>query len=195
MIRRNFSEKLLEWRYKLVESYLPPETSVLDLGCGTGWVAKRIQERKRCDVKLVDVLDCNETDLDLKLYDGKNIPYPDNAFDTTLLLFVLHHTLNQYDILKEAARVSRKRVIVVEDTPKNQVERLIDSSCDTLMSMEHGFFNPANYKTIEEWQAIFNDLNFSLVDCKPEKPFFPFYYTKCVFALDVPKNKNQDGKR
>jgi 16S rRNA G1207 methylase RsmC len=38
---------------------------VLDLGAGTGWVGKRLAERKGCSVQLVDVLDCNETDLPL----------------------------------------------------------------------------------------------------------------------------------
>jgi SAM-dependent methyltransferase len=182
--KKNTSEKLLEWRYGLVAPYINPGERVLDLGAGTGWVGKRIAERKGCDVRLVDVLDCNETDLPHSVYDGHTVPFADKEFDVCLLMFVLHHALNQEEILREAARVTRRRIVLVEDTPRNFVERAIDSLCDTLMSLEHGFFNPANYRRIEGWRAIFDQMGLALRGQDVVPPFFPFYYTKAVFALD-----------
>jgi ubiquinone/menaquinone biosynthesis C-methylase UbiE len=183
--RSNSSEAMLQWRYGLIEPFIDEGSQVLDLGSGTGWVGKRIQERKGCMVRLVDVLDCNETDLPLTLYDGKSIPHPDRSFDITLLMFVLHHTTNDLQILREAARVSRRRIVVVEDTPRNPLERFVDRTCDTLMSLQHGYFNPANYKTTAEWERIFATLGLRVGARVIEKPFIPFYYTKTVFALDV----------
>jgi ubiquinone/menaquinone biosynthesis C-methylase UbiE len=185
MVKSNTSNKLLEWRYNLVARHIEDGEKILDLGAGTGWVGKTLQQRKYNEVHLVDVLDCNETDLPLIVYDGSTIPYDDNSFDVTTLIFVLHHAENQEEILKEAMRVSRRRIVVVEDTPRNIVERGIDVMCDSLMSWEHGFYNPATYRKIEEWREIFSRLKMKITGVEQVKPFFPFYYTKAVFVLDL----------
>lgn len=184
-VKKNRSEKLLNWRYGLVADHIEERQQVLDLGAGTGWVGKRLAERKGCELRLVDVLDCNETDLPLTVYDGKKIPFGDKTFDVVTLVFVLHHAVNQEEILMEAARVARRKVILVEDTPRNLLELCIDKACDALMSMEHGFFNPATYRNVEQWRSVFDTLELRLVHEQVIEPFFPFYYTKAVFVLDV----------
>ena len=182
---KNRSAKLLNWRYGLVADHIEDRQRVLGLGAGTGRVGKRLIERKGCDVSLVDVIDCNETDLPLTVYDGKTIPFGDKSFDIVTLVFVLHHAVNQEEILTEAARVARRRIILVEDTPKNALEHCIDRVCDALMSFEHGFYNPATYRNIVQWRSVFKKLRLPLIHEHTIKPFFPFYYTKAVFVLDV----------
>jgi ubiquinone/menaquinone biosynthesis C-methylase UbiE len=184
-VEKNFSTRLLDWRYGLVADHIEDRQRVLDLGAGTGWVGKRLAERKGCDVRLVDVLDCNETDLPLTVYDGKTIPFDDKSFDVVTLVFVLHHAVNQEEILREAARVARSKIILIEDTPRNRLERWIDQACDALMSFEHGFHNPATYRNVAQWRSIFETLRLALVHEHEIEPFFPFYYTKAVFVLDV----------
>lgn len=182
---KNRSEKLLDWRYGLVAEHIDDGLHVLDLGAGTGWVGKRLAERKGCRVQLVDVLDCNETDLPLTVYDGQTIPAADKSVDVVTLVFVLHHAVNQEQILTEAARVARRRIVVVEDTPRNWLELGIDRTCDAFMSLEHGFYNPATYRNVAQWQRVFDSLGLALEHERIIKPFFPFYYTKAVFVLDA----------
>jgi ubiquinone/menaquinone biosynthesis C-methylase UbiE len=182
---KKFNEKMLAWRYNLIEKYITPGESVLDLGSGTGWVAKRVADAKGCSVTLTDVLDCNETDLPLKVYDGKTLPFGDKEFDVTLLVFVLHHALNQEEILREAARVTRRRIVIVEDTPRNPFERSVEWFWDTVLSIEHGFFAPHAYRKIEQWAELFKRMSLRLAAQDVVAPFWPFYYTKAVFALDV----------
>jgi ubiquinone/menaquinone biosynthesis C-methylase UbiE len=182
-IRKPYNEKLLAWRYGLVERHIQPHDKVLDLGAGTGWVAQRVAERKGCQVHLVDVLDVNETNLPLRVYDGRSIPYEDKSFDTTMLVFVLHHALNQAEILQEVSRVTRRRIIIVEDTPRNMFELVVNKVCDTLGSFQHGFSDPHNYHKIEAWTATFRELGLSLAHQEVIPPFFPFYYTKALFVL------------
>jgi ubiquinone/menaquinone biosynthesis C-methylase UbiE len=183
--KKKYNEKLLNWRLGLIEKYVTTGDRVLDMGAGTRWVSKRLGERKNCEITLVDVLDCNETDLPLDIYDGKTLPYGDNEFDVTLLVFVLHHVMNQEQVLQEAARVCRKRIIIVEDTPKNLFERAVERFCDTALSIEHGFAAPHNFRRIEQWGELFSQLNLRLANQDVVKPFFPFYYTKAVFVLDL----------
>ena len=71
---KNRSAKLLNWRYGLVADHIEDRQRVLGLGAGTGRVGKRLIERKGCDVSLVEVIDCNETDLPFTVYDGKRFP-------------------------------------------------------------------------------------------------------------------------
>lgn len=183
--RKPYNEKLLGWRYGLVEPYIEEHARVLDIGAGTGWVAHRIHERKGCDVQLVDVVDCNETALPLRLYDGTKLPYADKSFDIATLVFVLHHTGDHERILREAARVARRRIIVVEDTPVNIRERWAQWLLDTALSIEHGFATPHTCNSIGRWREVFDTLALRLEREDIDPPFFPFYYTKAVFVLGV----------
>jgi hypothetical protein len=93
--------------------------------------------------------------------------------------------VNQEQILTEAARVARRRIVVVEDTPKNLLELGIDRACDAFMSLEHGFYNPATYRNMAQWRRVFDALGLRLEHEHAISPFFPFYYTKAVFVLDT----------
>jgi SAM-dependent methyltransferase len=182
--RKKYNEKMLRWRCNLVQPYLRASDSVLDVGAGTGWVAKRLAEQVGCSMTLVDVLNCNETDLPLQIYDGKKLPFPDKSFDTVLLVFVLHHTTNHEEILEEARRVARRAIVIVEDTPVNLFERGVELFWDTVLSWEHRFSAPHNYRTIQGWRGVFKSVGLRLAGEDVVRPFFPFYYTKAVFALE-----------
>ena len=53
------------------------------------------------------------------VYDGNSLPISDSKFNTVLLLTVLHHTNKPEIVLKEAVRVSKERLIVMEDIYSN----------------------------------------------------------------------------
>ena len=182
--KKKYNEWLLNWRYELIAKHIPDGSQVLDIGAGTGWVGHRLQERKACTVQLVDVVDRNETVLPLRLYNGKRLPYATNSFDTAVLVFVLHHTLNHAELLAEAARVARQRIIIVEDTPKNRLERAAQWACDTVMNLEHGFATPHSYKNITDWHSLFATIRLPVVRTEVVPPFLPFYYTKAVFVVE-----------
>ncbi|MCH2440074.1 MAG: class I SAM-dependent methyltransferase [Candidatus Poseidoniia archaeon] len=42
--------------------------------------------------------------LDPVIFDGKQIPFEDDAFDLAIVLTVLHHTSNPEEVLREAMR-------------------------------------------------------------------------------------------
>lgn len=92
--------------------------NVLDLGCGDGMVGKLMAGSHR--VTLADVYEhaaIREHDLPfVRLRQNARLPFPNDAFGTTLLLTVLHHSENPQKTLQEAARVTAKggRILVVE---------------------------------------------------------------------------------
>jgi len=97
--------------------------SVLDLGAGEGYVGAALARRADANVTLVDVADMNRTDYPLTVYDGQTLPYDDNAFDVTVLYYVLHHCARPERVLTEALRVTRHRVLVVESVYTSAVHR------------------------------------------------------------------------
>ena len=141
--------------------FIKENEKVLDIGAGNGVIAKVIN--KKADVTLVDVIDYNQTDLTLIIYNGKTLPFPDNHFDTSLLVAVLHHTEYPEELLKEAKRVS-KRLIIVEEVYTTRFGKLF-------LSLWDWFFNIAtkaplyfNFHSKKEWNQIFNRLGLTMVD-------------------------------
>ena len=112
----------------LVLPHLAPETSVLDIGCGEGWVADELCRRWRGEIAVVDVVDVRRTrTLPFSLYDGLHLPFPDARFDVAMLNFVLHHVPDEHKValLREALRVARRTVFILEDTPVTPFDRFV----------------------------------------------------------------------
>lgn len=151
---------------------------VLDIGSGDCDVAKKLKE-----------IGFNVTPLDIKnrshiksvqpvLYDGKHIPFENNLFDTALLIFVMHHTKDPVELLKEAKRVSKKRLIIKEDIYRNEKEKLMTYISDSFVNFEF-FGHPHSNKPDIEWKAVFSDLNLNLVSSRYSSAkllCFPFYH-------------------
>ncbi len=75
----------------------------------------------------IDIVDIRKTDIpDFRLWDGRELPFDDDAFDVVALTFVLHHMSNELKplLLREAWRVARRRVFIFEDTPRTPLDRL-----------------------------------------------------------------------
>jgi ubiquinone/menaquinone biosynthesis C-methylase UbiE len=111
---------------------------ILDLGAGEGYVGVELAQAFHAEVALADVVDMNRTDLPHVVYDGETLPWPDDAFDVTVLYFVLHHCAHPERVVQEARRVSRQGVIIVESTVsgrwQHRVLRIIDQAANRLRS-------------------------------------------------------------
>ncbi len=110
-------------KWAWIRPHLGAPARVLDLGAGDGFVGEAIARDLDADVVLADVVDFNQTDLPLTLYDGYRLPFEDNSFDATFLTFVLHHADDPDAVLREALRVTRGRVIVLESLVETAWDR------------------------------------------------------------------------
>jgi SAM-dependent methyltransferase len=141
---------------------------VLDLGAGEGYVGQAIQdslsETKECRigtrVQLCDVIDLNRTDLPHDTYNGTDLPYRENAFDSTILYFVLHHCQDAERVLQEALRVTRGRVIVVESVIEgplqHRVLRIVDRWANRIRSagVMRAQEDALSFRSVQGWEKL-----------------------------------------
>ncbi len=140
-------------KLKRIIPLLKKNEKFLDIGCGNGGVCIGI---KNAGIELTTVDVKNKSffsEIQPIIYDGRKLPFPDQSFDITTILTVLHHINNPVEIIREAKRVS-KRIIIMEDIYSNVFQKRITFFMDSLVNLE--FKNhPHSNKTDAEWKNIF----------------------------------------
>ncbi len=136
---------------------------MLDIGLGNGYVAKKIKEHYNVYMEGVDVVDYNETNIKNTIYDGLNLPFKDKSFDCIMILQTLHHCTDQIKVLKEAKRVSRKRIIIMEDVYNNYFEKITTFLHDYISNKRKGVDCPYYFHNKDEWKSIFKKLGLKIV--------------------------------
>jgi SAM-dependent methyltransferase len=97
-----------------VGAWLPPEGPVLDLGSGTGHLSARLERELGLEVVTADVSDIHVVGpRPVSIIDGV-LPFDEEAFSATLLLFMLTYPNDPARVLSEAARVTRGPIIVMQ---------------------------------------------------------------------------------
>lgn len=92
--------------------------SVLDIGCGTGVVTRRIHQQlgQSCEVHGVDISEKllqtarenSSEEINWHHSDGNALPFGDKAFDVVVMHTLLTHVPNPVSILREAGRVLKE---------------------------------------------------------------------------------------
>ena len=141
--------------------HLEEGTTVLDVGSGTGRIMRWLADRVGVRPTLADVIEFDNRVLDfpyVRLDDPLALPFPDRSFDTVLLLFVLHHLErweDQETIVREAARVTGRRLLIIEDTPTSRLDRAMNVAWDWVLNLRHGVPTPFTFRSVEGWTDVF----------------------------------------
>jgi SAM-dependent methyltransferase len=143
-----------------LSALLPPGTNILDVGTGDGQLATRIA-RLRPDVRLtgVDVLVRPHTAIPVVPFDGAHLPFPDDSFDVVMFVDVLHHTEDPMVMLREAARVSRRLLVIKDHTRNGLLAGPTLRLMDWVGNARHGVALPYNYWPERRWREAFDELN------------------------------------
>jgi SAM-dependent methyltransferase len=165
--RKALGFKRAKRSFELVKDYIVGE-KVLDLGAGDGLLALEIKEQLKKEVVLVDVVDYNYTDLPLILYDPKeNVPLADEEVDTTILYTVLHHASDPEHLLKEATRITKRRLVIMEGYVEEDDIRMTNSFFDWFYNRVIGDEDinvPLNFLRVKGWEKLLKSHGFDMVE-------------------------------
>jgi ubiquinone/menaquinone biosynthesis C-methylase UbiE len=145
----------------LLTPHLEQDASVLDIGCGEGYVLDELRARGVANVQGVDIVDIRrDKEYPFRLYDGQTLPFPDRSFDLVVLSFVLHHVPNDRKLvlIEEALRVSRAKVVIVEDTPSSAFDRLMNRRHGESYRRKIGSTAAFGFLTEGEWRWLFRGM-------------------------------------
>ncbi len=117
--------------------------TVLDVGSGNGMIGSKLMEMRE-DIKIcgIDVQIRENSAIETKRYDGKNIPYDDNSFSTVILIDVLHHIDDFQQVVSECLRVSQGKVIIKDHFSENIIDENILKFLDWGGNKPHGVVLP-----------------------------------------------------
>lgn len=97
--------------------------SVLDISCGTGFLANKIVKKHGVVVYGVDFIipENLKNSINPKFIEStiENIPFPDNHFDTVISTHTLEHVVDIYKAVSELRRVCKNKLIIVLPKQRN----------------------------------------------------------------------------
>jgi SAM-dependent methyltransferase len=157
---------------------LPPRAHVLDIGCGSGTLAKAIKSR-RPDVRIegIDVLVRPNTEIPVTPYDGETIPWPADSFDFAMFVDVLHHTDAPDRLMAEAKRVSRSGLIIKDHFREGLFADATLRFMDWFGNAQHGVRLPFNYLNEAEWHEIWARLDLDVDHITTNLGLYPWPFS------------------
>lgn len=157
-------ENRAEYFTSLFEDHLKPESQVLDIGGGWGFYAKPIEKRGH-NLTVLDVVKPGFQKAPVIIYDGGRMPFESKSFDASILVTMLHHTPDPVSILKEAVRVTREKIIVIEDVYNHEFGKIWTVLRDQIYNFEF-IGHPCQFKKSSEWAEVFGGLGLTLSEEK-----------------------------
>lgn len=182
-------KKTVWWQRMEIIEAVPYGASVLDIGCGNGYLAQALTKNKKAKVTCLDVADFNRTEIPTILFDGISLPFADREFEVVILSFVLHHSEFQEKLLSEAARVCRGKIIIYEDETAIGAEKITAFAHSTIWNFLSDQEGKVIYHSPSQWRQIFSRNNLEILEEKSEWGIGSFVIPlkKAIFVL---KNKN-----
>jgi ubiquinone/menaquinone biosynthesis C-methylase UbiE len=158
----NLSGILQYNRSKLVEDtyagWFDKKGDILDVGCGDGILTYHLSKSFKRTIIGCDIDNFLVKPVKFKIMTDKNtLPYPNKSFDIVMFNDVLHHTEynNQVKLLKEAIRISKKYIIIMENLPCLSTyifDFLLNKIYHPKMDV------PFTFRNKNKWLNLFSDL-------------------------------------
>lgn len=147
---------------KEIAGYVARDTRVLDVGCGSGYIAHHLSALLGTPVLGTDVGEGAEAPISYRRFDGSALPFGDEAFDVVLFCYVLHHARDAQVLLAEARRVLAPsgRLVIYEDTPRSLLDRLLCHRHERNWLSRTG---PCTFRRDSAWRELFSATGLSLL--------------------------------
>lgn len=166
----------------VVLKMLPSEGRLLEIGSGTGWQARALQDLGY-DVSGIDIPLSNLKDTRIwpvTDYDGRSIPFSDNTFDIVFSSNVLEHIPHIYEFQKEIQRVAKPRGIVIHVLPSSSwrfwsnITEILKKWRLPLVHGEHASnsFIEIYYFSRWKWSCLFRNTGWKIEALNPVGLFY-----------------------
>jgi ubiquinone/menaquinone biosynthesis C-methylase UbiE len=141
---------------------LPIKSRVLDIGCGSGFIAHHLSAMLNAKTIGLDLAAGAEAAIDYRQFDGKRFPVSDRSVDAVLFCYVLHHAQDLSILMKELRRVLSfaGQAVVYEDIPSGWWDRFICWIHDLKWRKRTG---PCTFRNESEWRSLFKSAGFDVL--------------------------------
>jgi SAM-dependent methyltransferase len=139
-----------------------PGSRVLDVGCGSGYIAHHLSAMLGTRVIGIDLGQTTEAPIDYRPFDGTRFPVEAQSLDAVLFCYVLHHAQDLETLLREVRRVLRPdgQVAVYEDIPERWWDRIV---CGVHNRKWRSRTGPCTFQTEASWRQRFESAGFEVV--------------------------------
>jgi ubiquinone/menaquinone biosynthesis C-methylase UbiE len=137
---------------EMLRDYVDPGESVLDVGCGAGYLTKCLEENLRAETTGLDVKDFRAVGVPFREFNGIVIPFADKTFDHIVLSFTLHHCHDPIALIRECRRVGRRTIMAFEDLPQTWFGRLVTALHVEAFRRQYGLeYKGGDYRAALVW--------------------------------------------
>ena len=148
---------------RCLSDVLPQDAHVLDVGCGDGFLATKIMNRRPdVQIKGIDVLIRPVNHIPVQEFNGEHIPLADDSVDVVMFVDVLHHTDDPLILPREACRVARKSVVIKDHTRNGLFANSTLRFMDWVGNAHHGVALPYNYWSRSQWYEASEQLGLEI---------------------------------
>jgi SAM-dependent methyltransferase len=155
--------------------FLPERASILDVGSGDGSIAAGLSaSRPNLKVDGIDVLVRRNTKIPVIEFDGRQIPFQDDAFDIVMFVDVLHHTTDPTELLKEARRVARYSIVLKDHFKEGWLANSALKLMDWVGNAGYGVSLPYTYWGEARWRQAFEFLDLEIDQLRRKINLYPW---------------------
>lgn len=168
-----------------IQPHLQENDTVLDIGCGFGDLGRALMDHPDSPqglvVRGIERAPRPGAKIEIDAYPGDKLPYEDNHFDAVIIADVLHHEPQPDNLLAEAARVAKRRLIIKDHQVKGPLAQPRISLMDWAANSPYGVPCLFQYPSPQGWEDQRNRLGLKPVEVRPGMQLYPAPY-KWVFT-------------
>ena len=173
----------------LVAADVPVGSTVLDVGACHGMLAEYLRDHREARASGIDVVPMSCSRVPVAAYDGETIPAGDGSVDVALTVYTLHHCRRLGKILGELRRVTKGRLIVVEDSYETLFEKALAQALHLTMRIILGMpWEPRGFGSERQWRSRLEQAGFRVLECRKAPPSLrDHFFCRAHVIVAVPR--------
>lgn len=161
---------------QLIADMVPPNSKVLDVGCGDGALLELLVRDRQVDAR---GLELSQAGVNACVTRGLSVVqgnadtdlsyYPDNGFDTVILSQTLQATQRPHDVLREMARIGERLIVSIPNFGhwRVRLDLLLNGRMPVTGALDASWYETANIHlcTLRDFTALCAKLSLHVESC------------------------------